>query len=222
MYRAFKRLMDLLFALVLTIILSPFFIVVMILLRLTGEGEVFYKQPRVGYKNQEFYIWKFATMLKNSPNMTGGSITVRNDPRVTPVGGFLRMTKLNELPQIFNVIAGDMSVVGPRPLMAEGFYRYSPELQAVVNNERPGITGIGSVVFRDEEKLITASTMDRLEFYAQHILPHKGALEVWYQNHISFMTDLKIIFLTAWAIIFPDNDLAEKLFPDLPKMKSDE
>ena len=217
MYLIFKRWMDFTVALIVLILLSPLLIPIIIALRLTDEGEVFYFQDRIGYKNRTFKIWKFATMLKNSPNMKGGEITVRNDPRITKVGRYLRITKVNELPQVFNVLLGDMSIVGARPLMKVSFDQYIPEVQAVVYQTRPGITGIGSVIFRDEEKLVTESDMDPHEFYKAHIFPYKGQLELWYQQHQSFYVDFMLIFLTAWVIFFPKSNLAFKIFPDLPK-----
>lgn len=217
MYQIFKRAMDFFASLVALILLSPFLIPIIILLKLTGEGSVFYFQERVGYKNKKFNIWKFATMLKNSPNMKGGEITLRGDPRVTPMGKYLRITKVNELPQIINVLLGDMSVVGPRPLMPVSFQEYSPDVQAKIYNSKPGITGIGSVVFRDEERLVTETDMDPKEFYRQFIFPYKGALELWYQENKSFYTDITLIFLTVWAIIFPTSDLHTRAFPNLPK-----
>src|SRR5688500_1489259 len=147
MYRYVKRFFDLLLSLIALIILSPLFIIVIILLLLTGEHKVFFLQKRIGYKNKEFNIWKFATMLKDSPNMGTGVITVRNDPRVTSVGRFLRRSKINELPQLINVLIGDMSIVGARPQMRKGFDLYPPSVQAVIYNTPPGITGIGSVIF---------------------------------------------------------------------------
>src|SRR3712207_5633228 len=117
MYKIIKRAGDFLVAFLLLLVLSPFLLVIILLLKLTGEGEVFYFQKRIGYRNQYFDIWKFATMLKNSPNIGTGIITLRNDPRVTFMGRFLRKSKLNELPQIINVLIGNMSFVGPRPLV---------------------------------------------------------------------------------------------------------
>lgn len=216
MYRYIKRFFDFLFSLLALVILSPLLLPIMLLLKLTGEGEVFYLQKRIGYKNREFFIWKFATMLKNSPNMGTGDVTTRNDPRVTPMGKFLRMSKINELPQLINILKGDMSFVGPRPLMRAGFERYSPELQAQVYNCKPGLTGIGSVVFRDEELIITQSSLPPQECYAKVILPYKGALELWYQEHQSFYTDFMILFLTAWYIVFTQSRLVNKVFRDLP------
>ncbi|MEI2756049.1 MAG: sugar transferase [Chitinophagaceae bacterium] len=217
MYKHIKRFFNIIFSLLAIILLSPILIPVIILLLLTGEHEVFYRQDRVGYKNKIFKIWKFATMLKNSPNMGDGDITKRGDPRITPVGKFLRQSKINELPQLINIITGDMSFVGPRPLMKVGFDRYTDALKAKVYNVIPGLTGIGSIVFRDEELIITQSKLPPQETYRTIILPYKGALEVWYQQHRNFYTDFMILFLTAWYIVFPNSNLVHKVFPSLPK-----
>jgi len=215
MYKILKRFFDLLIAAVSLIILLPVLIPAIIILKLTGEHEVFYFQKRMGYRNQTFNIWKFATMLKNSPNMGTGEITLRNDPRVTKFGKLLRMTKINELPQIINVFKGDMSIVGPRPLMEVSFKLYSPEVQRVIYNSKPGITGIGSLMFRDEERILS-DAKDPKAMYAS-IYPYKGALEMWYQQHASVYTDAMIIFLTGWSIIFPNTTLVNRIFTDLPQ-----
>ncbi|HQZ75068.1 MAG TPA: sugar transferase [Chitinophagaceae bacterium] len=217
MYQIIKRFFDIVFSLVAIIILLPVFIPVILLLLLTGEHEVFYKQDRVGYKNRIFKILKFATMLKNSPNMGDGDITKRGDPRITKVGKLLRQSKLNELPQVFNIFLGDMSFVGPRPLMKVGFDRYSDEMKSKVYNAQPGLTGIGSIVFRDEELIITQSNLPPHDCYRDIILPYKGALEVWYKQHQNFFTDFMILFLTAWYIVFPKSNMVYKVFPSLPK-----
>ena len=189
----------------------------MIALLLTAEHYVFYFQKRVGYKNKYFQIWKFATMLKDSPNMLTGSLTLRGDPRVTPVGKYLRKSKINELPQLFNVLLGDMSFVGPRPQMKVDFDTYTKEVQDKIYNTKPGITGIGSIFFRDEEKWISETELEPKEFYRLHIAPYKGALELWYLKNQSFLLDLKLLFLTFLVILFPDNQLLEKWFADLPE-----
>ncbi len=217
MYKAVKRFFDIIFSLLALIILLPVFIPIVIILLLTGEHEVFFKQDRVGYKNRIFRILKFATMLKNSPNMGHGDVTVRKDPRITPVGRILRQSKLNELPQILNILIGDMSFVGPRPLMKVGFDRYSDEMKSKVYNVTPGLTGIGSILFRDEELIITQSKLPPHECYRDIILPYKGALEVWYQQHQNFYTDFMILFLTGWYVIFPKSNLVHRVFPSLPK-----
>ena len=220
MYYFLKRSFDLLSSGIAILILSPLLIPVIIGLKLTGEGYVFYKQERIGYKNKPFLIWKFATMLKDSPNMPGGVMTIKKDPRITPMGGFLRKSKINELPQLFNIFFGRMSVVGPRPVMKISFEAYPNEIQKVIYNVKPGLTGIGSIIFRDEEELISEvknSGGDLWEFYRGKIYPFKGELEIWYQNNKSFILDIKLIFLTAWVILSPTSRLYEKWFKNLPK-----
>lgn len=220
MYLIFKRLLDILISSVALLVLSPILIPIIIGLKLTGEGYIFYLQERVGYKNKLFKIHKFATMLKDSPNMEGGIITTTQDPRITPMGGFLRKSKINEIPQLINILKGDMSIVGPRPVMKKSFEQYPPEVQKVIYNVKPGLTGIGSIVFRDEETLITEirdSGEDTWPFYVNSIYPHKGKLETWYQEHRSFWVDLKIIMITAWVIIFPNSEIVYRWFPSLPR-----
>lgn len=217
MYRKYlKRPLDIVLSFIALVVLSPLLVPVIIILKLTGEHYIFYGQKRVGYKNRQFQIWKFATMLKASPSLGTGSLTVKNDPRVFPFGRFLRKTKLNELPQIFNILLGDMSVVGPRPQMEVDFLKFPEHIQAVIYNAVPGMTGIGSIIFRDEEKWISAHDGDKHEFYRRHIAPYKGELEMWYHLHISFYVDFMLVFLTVWAILFPQSDLVKKIFRDLP------
>lgn len=220
MYLIFKRFCDILFSSILLIILSPLLIPIMIGLKFTGEGYIFYKQERVGFKNKKFSILKFATMLKDSPNMAGGVITTKKDPRITPMGGFLRKSKINELPQLFNIFLGEMSFVGPRPVMPISFDAYPAEVQSVIYNVKPGLTGIGSIIFRDEEELITSvkkSGNDTWDFYTNKIYPFKGKVENWYQTNYSFITDIKIIFITAFVILFPSSNIVYKSFKKLPK-----
>jgi lipopolysaccharide/colanic/teichoic acid biosynthesis glycosyltransferase len=220
MYKAVKRIFDIIFALIAIIILAPLMIPIAIGLKFTGEGYIFYFQDRVGLKNKLFPIYKFATMLKDSPNMQGGLITLTKDPRLTPMGSFLRKTKINELPQLFNVLKGDMSFVGPRPVMQKSFDQYPKEVQKVIYDVPPGITGIGSIIFRDEEQLITKEKekgIDPWEFYKTVIYPYKGMLEQWYQEKQSFSIDFTILFLTFWVIIFPKSNLPFSLFNTLPK-----
>ncbi len=214
MYKIIKRFIDILLATIALVLLSPILIPCMIILKLTGEHEIFYFQKRVGYKNKFFNIWKFATMLKNSPNIGTGEITLRNDPRVTRFGKLLRITKVNELPQIINIFKGDMSLVGPRPLMEVSVNLYPEDIRKKVYDCKPGMTGIGSLIFRDEEKIISDAA-DPKAMYAI-IYPYKGSLEMWYQQHASIYTDFMIIFLTAWSILFPKNKLVYKVFKDLP------
>jgi lipopolysaccharide/colanic/teichoic acid biosynthesis glycosyltransferase len=215
MYLVFKRITDIIIALTALTLLSPLFVIVIILLLLTGEREVFYLQQRIGYRGRSFHIWKFATMLKNSPNMGTAEITLRNDPRVTMIGKWLRKSKVNELPQIINVLKGEMSIVGPRPLMKVSYDLYTKEQQERIYSRKPGITGIGSLIFRDEEKLLSASSNPR-ETY-QKIYPYKASVEIWYAEHASLANDLLIIVLTAYTVLFPENHLLKKCFRDLPE-----
>ena len=212
------RIIDVLLSLSALFVLLPLFIPIVIILLLTGENKVFYLQNRVGFKNQNFKIIKFATMLSNSANMGSGSLTLKNDPRVLPFGSFLRKTKINELPQILNIIIGDLSIVGPRPQMQVDFEKYSEEVQKKIYSVRPGLTGIGSIVFRDEESLISlaAENENPHDFYKRVIAPYKGELEIWYQKHRSIYLDFQLIFITAWAIVSPETRVYEKWFKDLP------
>jgi len=217
MYRNyFKRFFDIVLSALAIAVILPFMIPVIIGLLLTGEHYVFYFQERIGYKNRPFSIWKFATMLKNSPNLPGGMHTTRKDSRLMPLGGFLRRTKINEIPQLVNIFRGDMSIVGPRPLVMKTFDPYPVHVKERIYNVRPGLTGIGSIVFRDEERLLSETKMEPAQFYAQHISPYKGELELWYQDHLSFRTDFMLVFLTAWVILFPRSELVHKIFRDLP------
>ena len=157
--------------------------------------------------------------------MKGGLITLKNDPRLTPIGGFLRKTKINELPQLLNVLKGEMSFIGPRPVMKKSFDQYPKEVQSTIYNVTPGITGIGSIIFRNEEELITAQKEkgnDPWEYYKNVIYPYKGKLEQWYQKRQSFMIDFSILFITFWVILFPKSNIVYSLFKDLPKSNFNE
>lgn len=219
MYPIVKRSFDFLFSLLAIVLLAPLWLVLIPALLFTGEGYVFYRQQRIGYRARPFGIFKFATMLKDSPNMPGGLITQKKDPRLTPLGGFLRRSKINELPQLFNILLGHMSFVGPRPLVKKSFDVYPDVVRNNIYNVRPGLTGIGSLVFRDEEMLIQQAKdagQDEWEFYSECIYPFKGALEMWYLSQVGFLTDFKILVLTALAVLMPDSKLVYKVFPALP------
>ena len=217
MYKFVKRALDILLSFFAIIVFSPLLILIIIVLKLTGEGEVFYLQERVGYKSKVFMIYKFATMLKNSPNIGSGDVTLRNDPRVTKFGKFLRSSKLNELPQLFNILNGTISIIGPRPLMSAGYNRYSLKFKNSIYNVKPGLSGIGSIVFRDEERILSESKLPPHKCYEKIILPYKGELEMWYQENSSIYLDILLIFLTVWSVFFPDSILYEKWLKNLPK-----
>ena len=177
---------------------------------------MFYLQQRVGKGGQMFGVWKFVTMVSNSEKIGTGTITTRNDPRVLPIGKFLRKTKLNELPQLINIFIGNMSIVGPRPFVPAGFNAYSEKVKSHVIQSTPGLSGIGSIVFRDEEKYLSMVT-DHSLLYNTVIQPIKGELEIWYHQHRSLWVDFMIIFLTVWVVLFPKSELVYKVFPSLPK-----
>jgi lipopolysaccharide/colanic/teichoic acid biosynthesis glycosyltransferase len=210
-----QRLLDIFFSGFAILVLSPFLILIAIFLRMTGEGEVFYLQERIGRKGKLFKLYKFATMLKNSPNMSTGTVTVKNDPRVLPAGKFLRKSKINELPQLLNIFFGDMSIIGPRPLTIQTFNSYSIDIQAAINQVRPGLSGIGSIVFRGEEDILSGED-GSVDFYNKVIAPYKGLLEVWYVNNQNLKTYFTAIFITAWVLIFPKSTLVWRVFSGLP------
>ena len=209
------RLFDLAFALIAILAFSPLLLIIVLLLRFTGEGEIFFRQKRIGRGGGLFNLLKFATMLKNSPNMTTGTVTVKNDPRVLPMGRFLRKTKLNELPQLFNILKGDMSIVGPRPQTQRCFNAFPASSQAEIIKVRPGLSGIGSIIFRNEEELMNASATPE-KFYDRVIMPYKDKLEEWYVENAGLITYLSCILATVWILCFPNSCVAWRLFKGLP------
>lgn len=204
-------------SLIALIALSPLLIIVILILRLTGEGEIFYIQERVGKESKIFGLYKFATMLKNSPNMGAGEITIKGDPRVLPFGKFLRKTKINELPQLWNIFIGDMSIVGPRPMVPNTYAYYSNSARKKLDTIKPGLTGIGSIIFRDEERYLV-NRDEPMEFYREHIIPYKIDLELWFVENNSLWLYIKIIFVTAWVILFPSSNIVSNTFSGIPKL----
>lgn len=215
-----QRLLDIVFSGLALLLLSPLLVPIAIALRLTGEGEVFFIQQRVGRGGKPFGLYKFATMLKNSPNLGTGTVTVKNDPRVLPLGRILRKTKINELPQLLNIFKGDMSIIGPRPQTQRCFDAFPARSQAEIIKVRPGLSGIGSIVFRNEEELMHASEQPE-RFYDEVIMPYKGALEEWYVANQGLWTYLAAIFVTAWVVLFPTSRLAWRVFQQLPAVPAE-
>ena len=212
-----QRFFDIIFSGLALIIFSPFLIPVSIILKFTGEGEVFYVQQRVGKDGKMFGLLKFATMLKDSANIGTGTVTVKNDPRVLPIGKFLRKSKINELPQLINILKGDMSIIGPRPQTEQCFFAFPKKSQELIIRVKPGLSGIGSIVFRDEENILDRSYINKLKFYDSVIAPYKGELEQWYVRHQSLYTYFMLICLTVWVVLFSKSKIYNKIFPDLPK-----
>jgi lipopolysaccharide/colanic/teichoic acid biosynthesis glycosyltransferase len=211
-----QRFFDIIFSLLALFFLCPLLLPILIVLKLTGEGEIFFSQPRVGKDGEMFDLLKFATMLKDSPNMGTGTVTVQGDPRILPMGHFLRKTKLNELPQLLNVFLGHMSVIGPRPQDRRCFDAFPVNSQKEIVRVRPGLSGIGSIVFRDEENLMVDSA-DYDNYYDNVIMPYKGFLEEWYVRNNGLFIYFLCIFITVWILFRPKSSLLWKVLKDLPK-----
>lgn len=214
------RFFDILFSGFALLILSPILVPVSLILKLTGEGEIFYFQKRVGKDGKIFKLFKFATMLKNSENMGAGTVTVKNDPRVLPVGKFLRKTKINELPQLINIFIGDMSVIGPRPLTSKSFSAYSIQVQSIIRDHKPGLSGIGSIIFRNEEELLDGHK-EPFEYYTKEIAPYKGELEKWFALNRSLSLYFLCIFLTVMVVMFPNRKIVSYFIKTLPRPQSE-
>jgi lipopolysaccharide/colanic/teichoic acid biosynthesis glycosyltransferase len=210
-----QRFFDIVFSLSALLCLSPLLLPVVVVLRFSGEGEIFFLQQRTGRGGKLFDLYKFATMLKDSPNLGSGTVTLKSDPRVLPVGKFLRKTKINELPQLLNVILGDMSVVGPRPQTPRCFDVFPENLQPVISKVRPGLSGIGPIVFRDEESILSENEAS-VDFYDQVIAPYKGEVEAYYVERQNIYTYFAIIMLTVWVVVFTKSELVWKIFSHLP------
>lgn len=213
------RILDVALSTTFLIITLPLCLIISLTLLITGEHKIFYKQSRVGKGGKMFYLLKFATMLENSPNIGSKNITLNNDPRILPFGSILRKTKLNELPQLLNILCGDMSFVGYRPMTSKNFNYYTQNARIELVKYRPGLTGIGSIFFRDEEKFLEKNE-DPLIFYTNQISPYKESLELWYCKNRSMLNYLLLIMLTAYVIIRSDRLILHKFFPTLPKVPS--
>ena len=171
--------------------------------------DVLFRQRRVGRAGTEFTLLKFTTMASGSA--VAGDITYGDDPRVLPVGRWLSALKIDELPQLWNTFRGEMSLVGPRPLTSRAFNCYSPRVQEIVKSMRPGVTGVGSLVFRNEDRILAQAPGDPKEYYDKVIIPLKGQLETWYYAHRSLHVDLLILACTLVAVPWPRSRLHLKL-----------
>lgn len=210
-----QRILDIFFSSLALLLLSPLLLPIALLLRVTGESEIFFLQERVGKNGKPFKLYKFATMLKNSPNIGTGTVTVKNDPRVLPLGSFLRKTKINELPQLLNIFLGDMSVVGPRPQAQKNFNAFPLQLQEIIVKVKPGLSGLGPIVFRGEENILADHT-GSVDYYDNVIAPYKGQVEAWYVRNQSLSTYFLVIFVTVWIVLFPSSRMVWRVFKDLP------
>lgn len=209
------RFFDILFSGLALLVLFPFMLPIIIGLKLTGEHDIFYLQERIGKDGKPFKVFKFATMMRNSANMKGGLVTLKDDPRILPMGKFLRKTKINEIPQLINIFIGNMSVIGYRPFVKKHYDLYSDEVKTQINKIVPGLSGIGSVVFRDEEDILH-TVEDPNNVHDNIITPYKGQLECWYVEHRSVTNYFKLIFATVFVVLNPKSKAWQKWFKSLP------
>jgi lipopolysaccharide/colanic/teichoic acid biosynthesis glycosyltransferase len=198
---AIKRLEDIVVAAIGIVILAPVFAVIAIAIRLEDGGPVFYRQVRVGQGGRPFEIDKFRSMTP-APKGAGSPLTIAGDPRVTRVGAFVRRAKLDELPQLFNVLRGEMSLVGPRPEAPDLMRHYSRSQRAIMVSVQPGMTDYASVLLRDESELL-AHAPDPARFYRERLIPLKCDLCVRYVSDMSPLADMRIVLATIWSIVFP-------------------
>jgi lipopolysaccharide/colanic/teichoic acid biosynthesis glycosyltransferase len=215
-----KRMIDVVCSATAIVMLSPLLLVVVLILRCTGERCVLYRQERVGKGGRTFYLYKFVTMRKDSGNAPGDLLTAKGDLRVLPFGRILRASKINELPQLFNILLGDMSLIGPRPQVMPHFEVYPEHVKREIVKVRPGLSGIGSIVFHDESSLLARCGKDRNLCYVEDIAPYKGKLEVWYVQHQSILLDLSLICMTVLVMVSRQGRYCIQLLRGLPQPDS--
>jgi lipopolysaccharide/colanic/teichoic acid biosynthesis glycosyltransferase len=192
-----KRLFDLICSFVGILVAAPLLLIVAVVIKLTSKGPVSYSQKRTGLHEKIFRVYKFRTMVDKADTM-GTSVTTGADPRITPIGRILRKTKLDELPQLFNVLKGDMSFVGPRPDVPEITAKYTPEMKKIFS-VRPGITSLATLHFRHEEEIL-AKVPDPDKFYDDVVVPLKVELAMEHVRRNSFLFDLLVLVQTVWAL----------------------
>lgn len=194
-----KRIFDVFFSFLGLLVLFPVWFVIAILIKIDSKGPVFFIQPRVGLNNQDFNIYKFRTMQMESEKR--GLLTLGNkDNRITPVGYFLRRYKIDEFPQLINVLMGDMSFVGPRPELRK-YVNHYPQEDLIVLSVKPGITGLASIKFRNEVELLKTAK-DPEAYFISSIIPEKLKLNKEYLKNKSFWFDLKLISITIYEVVF--------------------
>ncbi len=196
---AMKRILDVVGSALGLLLLLPVLAVVAVIIKLDSPGPVFFRQERVGRGGRSFRIFKFRSMVVGAAR-TGTALTVRADTRITRAGLFLRRSKLDELPQLINVLAGNMSIVGPRPEVPEFMKFYTPDQRAIVLSIRPGITDYAAILFRDESSLLDQER-DPIDVYRREIMPAKFAYYERYCREIGVLNDLRIILATILLLV---------------------
>ena len=197
--RAARRTLDILISGLGILLLLPGFLILAFLIKRDSPGPIYYWGNRVGRNGRPFRILKFRTMYEDTASYNGPKVTGQGDPRITPLGQWLRDTKINELPQLWNVLKGDMSLVGPRPEDSDFVAHWPADVREVLLSVRPGITSPASVLYRDEESMLQAGNV--VDKYLKVILPSKLRLDLLYVNHRSFLTDLDVMFWTVLALL---------------------
>ena len=195
--RYLKRWLGVCIACLLLLVLWPFYLIIALAVIIEDGSPVFYRPLRGGYRNKPFHIFKFRSMVKNADKIGGGT-TALHDPRITKVGNFLRKTKLDEIPQLFNIINGTMSFIGPRPELLRYTDQYEGE-EKLIFEVRPGITDFSSIEFINLDEIVGQGDAD--EMYEKYILKKKNALRIKYAKEVSFATDVKLFSLTVWRVI---------------------
>lgn len=196
---ALKRGLDVAGSLLGLVLLSPVFLLVAVAIKLDSCGPIFFRQQRVGRNGRPFRIFKFRSMTIDAPSR-GSALTVRADKRITRVGQILRSTKLDELPQLINVLVGDMALVGPRPEVPQFMDFYSPEQRAIIVSVRPGITDFAAILFHDESALLDEAD-DPIKVYRNQIMPIKFRYYHRYRQELGTLTDLRIILATMLVLV---------------------
>ena len=195
--RFVKRILDLVFALIFTVVLVPIYLILALAVVIDTGFPVFYRAERGGYRDKPFRIFKYRSMVKNADQIGGGT-TALNDSRITKVGNVLRKTKLDEIPQLFNIIKGDMSFIGPRPELIRYTTQYEGE-ELLIHRVRPGITDYSSIEFINLDEIVGGKNAD--EMYEKYVLKRKNELRVKYAKTVSFGTDIKLLFITIWDVM---------------------
>lgn len=209
---ALKRVFDVAVSGLAIILLLPVFMIVAAAIKIDSHGPVFFRQARVGRDGHLFRIFKFRSMVDGAAQ-AGSALTVQHDPRVTRLGAFLRDRKIDELPQLFNVFAGSMSLVGPRPEVPEYMEFYTCEQRALILSMRPGITDYAAVLFRDENEMLDGES-DPVSVYRYRIMPIKYALYERYSREIGLLTDLRLISSTVALLVLPKSWRLFEIGPD--------
>lgn len=195
--RYIKRILDVLFAVICAVILSPFYLLIAFAVVIDSGFPVFYRAQRGGYHDKPFRIFKYRSMVKDAEKLGGGT-TALNDSRITRVGNVLRKTKLDEIPQLFNIIKGDMSFIGPRPELLRYTSQYTGE-ELLIHKVRPGITDYSSIEFINLDEIVGGENAD--EMYEKYVLKRKNELRIKYAKTVSFPTDVKLLFVTVWDVL---------------------